>query len=366
MRLALQTFALAAGGLAVLGLIGCGGSTAKPAETALVTIGGPVSGGATLGAEASAAGAPEQSTVAAPAGATQTIYCRDFTGPNHVVNAERAKDFAAAAPLPPEARGALGHFYVVHGETRSVLYHGFYETFDPAVDAEEAERAQRDHTIIEAMTVAGPAGEPVRAFPRAVFAPLERPDPPAPSEWNLENAPGYWTVAIGVYTVPAQRKQAAVESVAAAREAGVEAYYFHGDSQSYVCVGTWPKAAARQTVQGDYPEMHQIDPNDPPPVIVSTTPLSEAARNLRDRRGRRVHALEIGLEISDASLRQTMKQYDYDVDGLRGQEEPLLLEIPEVTGRPTEITGELRDNGPTADPLRKKDMDALLNRAGGL
>lgn len=364
MRQALSTLSLAAGGLAALGVLGCGGSAAKPAESSLVRIGGPATGGAA--GEASVAGGPEESTVAAPAGATQTIYCRDFTGPNHVANANQAKEFAAAAPLPPEARGALGNFYVVHGETRSVLYHGFYTTFDPDVDRREAERARRDHAIIEAMTVAGPGGEQVRAFPRAVFAPLERPDPTAPSEWDLKNAPGYWTVAIGVYTDPAQRKQAAVESVAAARKAGVEAYFFHGSSQSYVCVGTWPRKAARQTVQGDYPQRHQIDPNDPPPVIVSTTPLSEAARNMHDRRGRRVHALEVGLEISDPSMRKTMAQYDYDVDGLHGQEEPLLLEIPKVTGRPTEITGEDRDDGPMADPLRGKNLNALLNRAGGL
>ena len=38
--------------------------------------------------------------------------------------------------------------------------------------------------------------------------PLEKPDPDAPPEWNLANAPGYWSVQIAAFTKPG-RKQAA-------------------------------------------------------------------------------------------------------------------------------------------------------------
>ena len=348
---------------------GCGGGTSEPSgeqTTLLVNTGGPtvVTPGGSTGATSESELAPQALKVTAPADATETIFCRDFTGVDHVEAALRARDFAADADLPPQAAGALGNFYVVHGEDRSVLYHGFYKTSDPLVDKREADRALRDRRIIEAMEINSTAGDTVRAFPRTLFVGLQRPDPTAPSDWDLNNATGYWTVGIAAFSATPDRKARAVAAVREARKAGVDAYFFHDKNQSYVCVGLWPKSAARQTITGNYPDARDIDPNDPPGVMVFNHKAPEWAKSMRDRRGRPVYYQEIGLDVRDPELESVMREYDWDVNGINEAAEPLLYEIPKLTGKQTEITGEDRDDGPLADPLRKKDMNELLDRGG--
>ena len=343
------------------GCAGGGGSGGTSGETEEVYVGPAAAGPASVstGAAAGDEAAPRQ-TVTAPADATATIVCADFTGGDHRAAAERAKQFAEAATLPAEYRDELGEFYVVHGQGRSVLYHGFYSTFDPDEDAEAGLAAQIDRRLIEAMEMAGPGGR-FKAFPRAHFTPLKRPDPKAPPEWDLANVDAYWTVCIGTYTDPARRKRAAVESVAEARRMGVEAYYFHDQSQSYVTVGTWPADAARQRLDTDY-DPAKDDPNDPQPLIVSTGELPAGARNMTDRRGRRVRSVEMGLEISDPTLRATLERYPYSVDGVPEKEVPLLFPVARVTGRAAPTIDE-----PAIDPVSQdREMRDLLARPAGL
>ena len=71
---------------------------------------------------------------------------------------------------------------------------------------------------------------------------------PGPAEWNLRNAKGVYSVVIAVFfDVPEAnyygRKKIAVELVRQLREAGEEAYFFHGLSKSDVCVGAFPEEA---------------------------------------------------------------------------------------------------------------------------
>jgi cell division septation protein DedD len=89
-------------------------------------------------------------------------------------------------------------------------------------------------------------------FQSVVIVLLDAPDPVAPPEWNLLNVrhgeddtQHFWTIQIGAYKDSPRRKEAAVEAVRAAREQGVEAYFYHGDTVSSVCVGVWPEQAVR-------------------------------------------------------------------------------------------------------------------------
>lgn len=328
---------------AVLGgaalLAGCGGSATGGA-------GGEPSAATT--ARPSGMSADEQMDVSAPREAQYTLFCRAFTTPNHAAVAEQVK-------AQVEELTRLRDFYLVRGEERTVLYHGFYQTFDDAVDPREAARAQADRDLLD--TLVDSMGQ--RIFPQAIFQSLDTADPEAPPEWDLRNAQGYWTVLISTYTESVQRKQAAVESVRAAREQGIEAYFLHVGGQSHVCIGSWPKEAvkAQEGMRGGNSEQG-IDPNDPPTLIVGMSELDPAFKNLRDHRGRRPRILEMKVEPLDPTLKKALADYEYSVNGFvkEGQPKPApLLEIARATGRKQEL------ENPEVE--EKRDLKPLLQRA---
>ncbi len=296
--------------------------------------------------------------VSIPKNATMTILCRDFTGPSHASDAKQAKLFAEQAA--GEVASFDSSFYIVHGENRSVLYHGFYETIDVRDDKREGERAQRAKAVIESMETAGLNGVPIKAFGRAIFVPLEQPDPVAPTVYDLRNSDAFWTVAIAVYTDPAQRKQAAVESVAAARKQGIDAYFLHKGNFSYVTIGAWPESAIKRGVNSRDALESSVDPVNPRPIVVSSGKLPDRLRNLTDKAGRRAATFEVQLEINDPTLMATMRRYDYDVDGYQESEEPLLVNVPESLGR--EVA---KDEAPIEAP-RAVDIGKTLIRPAGL
>src|SRR5678809_1152922 len=77
-------------------------------------------------------------------------------------------------------------WHVIHKDNESLLYYGYYRTIDEKVDLKEAQRAQLDRAKIALMV--DPLGN--KLFKNAVVVALNAPDPTAPPEWNLVNAPG--------------------------------------------------------------------------------------------------------------------------------------------------------------------------------
>lgn len=238
---------------------------------------------------------PTTRTMQIPQGARFTIFCEAITGIDHVERSIRLRDQLIAS-------SGLKDWYVIHqdDDQRTLLFHGFYKAFDPAeLDKallDDARRAQADKQRIESIT----NSEGRRLFGRSLFQPLDSPDPDAPAEWNLSNAVGYWSVQIAAYTGGPERKTLAVESVRAAREAGIEAYYYHGEAVSSVCIGVWPRESVQTSTEFGAPIVQRGNEM----VIVTnspTTPIDIPIGNAQ------VHRPEA--RVVDPSLRATIDRY---------------------------------------------------------
>lgn len=244
---------------------------------------------ALYGGAAARAGGPQASD------AQYTVLCQKYTGPTHAQAAKQAKEALIKATKLPD-------WYVVTGENESTLYYGFYKSYDNPKEPDMA-RAQADLKKLASMT--DTAGN--RPFQYSVFVPLPGTNPEAPPEWDLRNAKGYFSLAIAAYMDSPMRKEYAVEAVKEARKRGVEAYYFHGETVSEVCIGAWPREAVREQEASDG---RTSDPTQP--VLVSTTPLPASMKNLREKdSGQKVKVLTPDFQPLDPTLIKMMKEYPH-------------------------------------------------------
>jgi hypothetical protein len=248
----------------------------------------------------SAAGSAQpgiSSTPVPPAGAQWTIFCGSFRGPDHVLIANQAKQDLLA-------QSRLSDWYLVHHEDESILYYGYYTALTTP-------RAKSDKHAIDQLTT--PSGD--REFATSMFVPLSSPNPTAPAEWDLANTPAdmYWSLQIAAFVETPDRKERAVQAVRDARAAGVEAYYYHGETVSSVCIGAWPRAAVRQQSGG------AVAHNDNPdvPVIVSNVPIPDGAvPKLHDDQGRPIPVMAPELVVDDPTLAKAIHDWpDHAVNG---------------------------------------------------
>jgi hypothetical protein len=227
-----------------------------------------------------------------PKDAQYTLYCADYVGPSHVEAANRAKQELA------ELSGMRG-WYIIHQEDRSSLFYGYYR------DVEEA-AIKRDRAAIEGLEDRR-GNKAVRA---AMPVSVDAPDPIAPPEWNLLNARNgeldtkhYWTLQIAAYQGSPERKQYAVEAVKAARQQGVQAYYYHGPSVSSVCIGVWPfEALSRPDDESVKPDGR--NPNGQLMItsgdLVASDQPTDNRLILRSTDGQPAHAAEAGRQSEPA------------------------------------------------------------------
>jgi hypothetical protein len=281
---------------------------------------------------AAPAPAKPQEGVTVPPGARWTIYCTTLTGPNHVARAKQLKEALLAS-------SGMTDWYVIHSDIDSTLYYGFYRTFDPRDpnDPKEGMRAQADRQQIDAMV--DNSGE--RPFRNSIFMALDAPDPDAPPEWDLARVrrpewdpedpdKPFWSVQIAAYKDSPERKQYAVDVVRAAREQGIEAYYYHGETASIVCIGLWPRKAVRAQ-ESDRGETAASDQ----PLMVLPFQLPEyMPDDVRDESGKRVKLMAPKTEILDPTLNATLKRYpEHAINGMvnvRTKRDPRTGEVKRV------------------------------------
>jgi hypothetical protein len=266
--------------------------------------------------------AAKPSDVAPPKDAQWTLFCATIAGEDHVARATQLKNELVAATQ-------LKSWHVVHEETQSTLYYGYYRSFKDPKDTRETQRLQADQKAVQVMR------DKLGNFPfrDAIPVPLAAPDPTAPPEWNLVNAKGYWSLQIAAYQGSPERKKAAVDAVRDARAQGVEAYYYHGPNISSVCVGAWPEEALRkQDWDGSSEKPHNIDPNQPIIVLGSgAEKLASQAKTVNDpSTGRRMNATVVSqeVEVADPTLLAAMRQYP--THNVNGEEDAISITDPKT------------------------------------
>jgi hypothetical protein len=259
--------------------------------------------------------APPQITVI-PEGARFSNECARFQGPDHIRQARLAKEQSIRAT-------GSADFFVFHDTDQSVLFYGYYKERERERDPVEAKRAADDRAKIE--TFKNAMGE--RMFSRVFTVPIPTANPEAPPEWdltklNLDKAGDdptrkFWTVVVAAYTSdvrdeagrPADRKKMAIDSVRAARAMGIEAYYYHGEAMSQVCVGAWPRKALREQDADQAESRDESKANSGEALVVSPAPLPKGfAERLEAKHD--VKVFQPKVEILDPTLAKTLKEYD--------------------------------------------------------
>lgn len=266
-----------------------------------------------------------------PKDAEWTLFCRTFSGPSHIQQAKSAKaQLLSGTPMK--------EWYLVHGDEETSLYYGYYRSINGGKDAAESTRAQKDKRTIEAMK--DTAGQ--RLFPTSLFVELSAPDPVAPPEWDLANVARryaiddpnrpFWSLQVGAYKDHPDRKRYAVEAVQQARAMGEEAYFFHGETVSSVCIGAWPYSV----VAGDSSEARTNDQNQPIMVIDGNLPRPKG--EVRDSTGQKVQTFSTQLTVVDEKALAKMRQYPshltngeetvYRSAGKESRQRSFLVQIP--------------------------------------
>ncbi|HEY2589660.1 MAG TPA: hypothetical protein VGI81_28200 [Tepidisphaeraceae bacterium] len=240
-----------------------------------------------------------------PADAQWTIFCDSIDGVGHVENAGIMRSRLIQLT-------GMHDWYVVHGEKDSKIYYGYYRSLDnPA----EKRRAEADRLKIANLT--DRLGN--RVVRAGVLEPVTLPDPVAPAAWNLLNAPknGYWSIEIATFSGNPKRKAAAVQAVRELRQRGeTEAYFYHGETASSVCIGAWPRDAVAEQGTGLDKQGNMRDdahtPNaDQPLLVFNDTVPNLAARVLEPGTGKPMAVQAPKLDILDPDMKKKVKEYPY-------------------------------------------------------
>ena len=188
----------------------------------------------------------------APAEDVWAICCVTLRGPNRF---QMADNYADALKQVEGVKPNLVR--VFHESAESAVYYGRYErVYDSRSDGESFRPDNLgDLSLIRQLSAN--VNDPVLGvrtvwpFQLATMDTLPGGRSSHP-EWELKNAPGYYSLQVGVFYNSEgmrRRRYAAEEYCRILREEkGEEAYYDHGRVNSSVCIGAFPKSAI-QTIQ---------------------------------------------------------------------------------------------------------------------
>jgi hypothetical protein len=342
MKIPVVLFALAAG----LGVVSCGGTNPPPpgdSQPVALNTNGP---GRTEPTAGPSAPRPQAPAAAAddvpPPDAHYMLSCAAIKGAGHVQQAMAIKEKLIHETHMPA-------WHIVHSEQQSILCYGYYREYrDEKREPKEVARARADqHRLTDLIDGLGN-----RYFTQCVFVPINEADPDAPSQWDLARTPpdAFWSVQIGAYQGSPERKQAAVDEVRGLRAKNIEAYYYHGDTISSVCVGKWSRSAVQQQGAGVNAagqvrdDAHADDPNRSVVVLPEMLPskVADEITKRANETGNRVQVQQQKIEILDESLLKAFRENPYHfvngeyhyrtVKGEKVWDPSLLVQIPHAPG----------------------------------
>jgi hypothetical protein len=319
-------------------------------------------------------------TLAPPADARWTLLCYTVTGESHVEASRVLKDAL-------KKRTHRDDWYVIHGVESTKLYFGYYRTIEArdAKDRAEVTRAKADRTMVANFV----ADDGSQCFKNCVFVELVAPDPMSRPDWDLANidremAPRdprrrFWSLQVMAFKDNAKRKEAAVQAVEALRKNNIEAYFYHGETTSSVCIGAWARLAVKE--QEDDGTKLVGGPNTT--LLVSSQPIPDEMRpKSLDSDGKPIIAVTPRLEVVDKGLLAAIKawpdhavNYEYKInhtpEGKAVRDSSFLVVIPRPKGNgyydseaePSPIAG--GDDRPNAGFL-PDDRDTRAARPGAL
>jgi len=238
---------------------------------------------------------PVEPSIQIPVDARWTLYCAAVAGPDRFGRIAQLKSALIA-------KSGLTDWYVIHNEANSTLFYGFYSSVEKNQRAGVMAHAQQK----QIQDLRNDQGD--RMFAACFFTPIVQPDPVAPAEWKLTNAPpkAYWSLQVAAFKDNPLRKQAAVELVKQFRSKGVEAYFHHGESISHVCIGAWPMdSVAKQ----DDDKGRTVSPEDDIMVSGEVLPDRFQKASLSGNDGHKIRSYAQRIEIIDPSLKATMAEY---------------------------------------------------------
>lgn len=177
-----------------------------------------------------------------------TIFCSELTGPYHDQNC------ASLAQSLRQTPGILPNAVRCDDDSNNQISRLYYGSYRRRVDPDTGRRdlptqLRRDLQLIQNLG----DDQNRRFFATARTVLLVRPTRSGNPDWELTGTEGSYSLQIAVFYPEAgfsEPRRAAVELVAELREEGVEAYYYHGDVQSMVTVGSFDESALIPTESG--------------------------------------------------------------------------------------------------------------------
>lgn len=178
-------------------------------------------------------------------GETWAIRCLSIDGPQRFQKVDYYQELLKQTPVIN-----ADTVQVVDAGGRSSLYYGRYKRSTRALGEEVTYSPSPDKDIeyIRELALDLPGGDRIWPFKLATLEALPVGVKEELVKWELNNAPGYYSLQIGVfYNVGEmnQRNAAAEEYCRQLRADGVEAYFMHGPQNSIVTVGSFPQSAIR-------------------------------------------------------------------------------------------------------------------------
>lgn len=298
----MKLWSCALGLVLVGGSLSCGGNNAGPSTGGERTLMSR-SGGAAANLDAPA-GTGRRAAAAAgitiPKDARWTIYCTHFTGPDHAARAKTLRDQLLGS-------SGMSDWYVVTGEDRSTVYHGYYRSINDPADGKESARAQNDRKAVAAVAqrMLG-----ARAMASALLVELDDADPASAPEWDLRNAKGFWSIQVASFRDHSDRREAAVQAVRDLRAQGYEAYYFHGPAISSVCVGAFPREAVKEQQSGT---ARPVTAGQDEVLLVAPDSV-KLKEGMRTPDGRPITVVQKKVEIQDGRMLDVFKKFPYHAE----------------------------------------------------